>query len=1103
MSKKYNDIIEARIGRVIVESEVSNSFPIVGESVLLQSKTKWAENTQFDIKKSSTVNQTINIQNTNQRASVTIPILEAGDLKQRTTSTNSFSQTYLDQYIYSMVNQTEPYFNVQASSEIVRTDENIDILIYSDNGYDLSDVSSAILYIYNENGNTPILTFNSLSFDSVKGHYHFSEFNIGNRGYYDVRVLLTNSSGHTISKKHNKLITVTPRLAARPTQTQINNNEYTTLIADASKGVSIKLYETGVNDLYCIFTLKEAQTDDNSGYYNSLDLSQLPAGKDAYTIVLSKDYTYKGGNYYSRILVKGATNTSSSNVNGTPQFSFNVPLVFTIDQNSPLNILGIYYATVSYSGCLWNTVWDGRGYYNLSKGIKFSRYSKDLFWEDAFMLLNGTSDIEIFEVEICDTGFTAIMCKTDPGSSNPWFWKNNFIMKNFVWHHSYIHDTWGEGCYLGYYTSSEHNTTYTGSTKTFKNAVGNDVTYTSGNTYKMRAHEMNRLRVFRNHWERTGYDGIQISNATDSEFCYNIVEYGALKNEKDQASGASLQSIDGLIYNNIVLNHNGPGYQLGPYKYGVEFFNNICYTTKKTDAIQFLWELESPDQNPYAGATGVINDITVYNIHNNILISDRYTANGRNTVQFLNIYFKDNLMVNNGGNFSNMTTNTLALWESQKRNNAIYTLTEFFNKIPELKIADVYNYDFRIASDSILTTGGAGNLFHQDFRGYENWSNDVYPIGAYLGIFKKKISIVSISIENKPSSILLTFQATVSYAPANTSDNGIEWISSDNNIATVDNTGFISVVSDGEVTITARSTYNNAISDQFTASCLLAFIPTSINLTSNLTSNIKVGNIVTLQVNILPAEAVQAVTWSITNNETLTNITDTTASFTVANQGTVTVRATHKNNINIYTEKTFTVSLSLAGVILLSYGRYDQSGNPVGGYAYNNNVNEIGYLNTGSTQSLKDAENNSVATLTAIDKLIQLNLTTNTYSTQNVITPEYGFTSSQLKAWTYYSGTLGIFRSKITGITGNYRVRIFASNYYASRLASKGAYYNLIASATTHTLSLVAIDNNISQWMETQVTIDANGLEIDVGNNGGTNGYSYIPINAIILEPLS
>lgn len=1099
---KYIENLDAGIGRPIVSTSVSNSFPMVGQTVILSASSKWAQHTRFDLRTSPTSTQVYNIDNVNQKVTAVVPISGEGDLKQKVTVTNSLSQAYIEQYIYSILPRTDPYFNIEVTSEVTRTNESLDIIVRPEMGYDLSRVKAAVTKIFVENTEeAPVKVFNNLVYSSVLGGYHVGDFNINKRGYYDVEVQLTDVNGTTITKRVNKLITISPRLAARPTQEQIDSSDYTVIVADPKYGSELKMYETGVNDLYCIFDLKEGQTDNDSGYLQPLYVSNIPAGKDAYTIVLRKDMSYKEGFYYTRILIAGSTDIYKTNANGTPQFSYDIPLVFTIDQPTPLVLWGIYYSTVNYLGCVRNTVWDGKGYYNLSKGIKFDRYSTELFWEDAFMLLNGTSDVELFELEICNTGFTAIMTKTDPVGNNPWFWYGNFIYYNFVWHHCYIHDTAGEGCYLGYFTPEYSDQTYTGETVTFKNIAGEDVTYEKGKVYKKAAHQLWYLRLFRNVWERNGYDSVQISNSRFSEFSYCITDFSSFKNEKDQASGASLQSMDGLIYNNIVKNYKGPAFQLGPYSDLVEVFNNISLTFEKTDAIQFLWSTNCWGQNPSGLETGGVNDTTTYLIHNNVFIAGRYTANGRNTVQMNKIFFIDNLLVNGGTTFSNMTAETLALWESQKEGNAIYTMEEFLTMQETLKIADMYNLDFRLTKDSPLAFSGTGKYFKMDFRGYKNWFSDVFPTGSYMGLYKRPtVNISGLTILNKTEEIIAGVQLELQFTPEDTTEKKIRWNSSDSSIVEVSQTGTVVVKRTGNATISVTSVNNPSISDSFSCSCIYKDPPTGLSITSNREEVVYLGDVVSSIATVTPSTAIQMVQWSITGGETLENITGTSVDFTPKTLGAKTLTAIHRDYGEVRASKSFrVVERPVSSTVRIAYGNTDDKGGASSTNTYLDGTNIIGYLGKGAKYSFKDVSGTTIGEIEATDTINNI-LPIISFLTSIPIPATKGFTTVQLKNCTYQSSSSPTtVRQLITGIKGTYKVSIFISINY-SKLPEGHAVYNLYAGGELHVLTASSITNNTSVWLEKEVNIGDDGLIIEIGHT--YNQYLYIPLNAITIEPV-
>lgn len=172
--------------------------------------------------------------------------------------------------------------------------------------------------------------------------------------------------------------------------------------------------------------------------------------------------------------------------------------------------------------------------------------------------LGGLStNYEIDHLEISNTGFAGIFALTQPDCSGKTT-RGNFVMRNTSFHHNYIHDTFGEGFYIGH-------SFYTG--YTVKNN-GKDTT--------LLPHEIKDIRVYKNKLERCGYDAIQLSCATENceIFENEIVEYGYL-NEKFQNSGIQIGGgSTGRCYNNAIIKGTGNG--INVFGIGNNFiYNNI------------------------------------------------------------------------------------------------------------------------------------------------------------------------------------------------------------------------------------------------------------------------------------------------------------------------------------------------------------------------------------------------------------------------------------------------------------------------------------------------------------------------------------------------
>lgn len=745
--QEFQNKLKCGIGRVHLSLYSSNAFPLIGEQVDLRAITRWAQEVAFTKLPGVGESEVVDvIENTTQETLSQVTILGEGELEQRVVARNFDSEGLTELFttskainLYAMGPQLLPYHDVAVSSEISRTDQDFSVIINSDNGYDLSRDHSMSVYILKENGSVDVpedivALLTNEDFTLSDNVLTSSSINIPTRGIYDVETIIYDTLEHIeIGKRINKLITITPRLAARPTAGQTPFD-----VINGDGGTQIQLYKTGVNDLYATFETP------NLGYYGSISLC-FPSGYDAYTLVLSKPYE-EDDNVTSKFRFTGEDT-------GTPQYTYDNPLVITIDSPTPIEFHGSTYQSVNYDADIRNTVWDGRGYYNLHYGIRFTKNPVTLEKPvTCMMLYRGTSDVELFELEMTDVSFCPIMAKTDPLDSQPQYWRGNFEQANFRYHHVWTHDTDSEGCYLGYFSNETNEVVYTGVPKTFTNLAGEEVTYTTGNMYPMQAHALPGFRMYRCIFERTGYDGAQISNAT-GEVCYNTFIGCAYREASGQTSGLSIQSFGGKCYNNILIDCHGPNFQIG-LEGPIDLFNNIAYSKYGGPAIQFLFSYDQPELE---------NSGWEVRIYNNIIATPGLFINGRNTIQVPGVHTHDNIIGYNGVFCANMWPITLETWENQAVNNHLFSFDEAEQKFTEYKMADYENADFRIAHNSSLVDEGSGVGFLFDYRGYRNWFQSTYPIGPFMGKYKNPLTIdTSIRLRGIVLTLISSVQLQVS-----------------------------------------------------------------------------------------------------------------------------------------------------------------------------------------------------------------------------------------------------------------------------------------------------------------------------------------------------
>ncbi len=145
-----------------------------------------------------------------------------------------------------------------------------------------------------------------------------------------------------------------------------------------------------------------------------------------------------------------------------------------------------------------------------------------------------STDFEVDRLEIHTIGFAGIMAKTDPacGKNND---RSKFTMKNIEIHDNYIHDTHGEGIYVG-------NSFYA---KGINTSCG-----------RLFPHAIHNAKIYNNTVKRTGWDGIQIGSATQGCEVYNntVEEYGK-RREPIHGNGIQLgEGTGGKCYNNVIRN---------------------------------------------------------------------------------------------------------------------------------------------------------------------------------------------------------------------------------------------------------------------------------------------------------------------------------------------------------------------------------------------------------------------------------------------------------------------------------------------------------------------------------------------------------------------
>lgn len=176
-------------------------------------------------------------------------------------------------------------------------------------------------------------------------------------------------------------------------------------------------------------------------------------------------------------------------------------------------------------------------YFRITGGSSPGVYGIKIQGGEMGLKLDGLStNFEVDHVEVSNPGFAGIMAKTDPGCDDATI-RGNFTMYDVTLHDNYIHDTGGEGFYVG-------NSFWGGMDR----ACG-----------KRLPHEIKGLKIYNNIVSNAGWEAIQVGCAIEGAEIYNntIKNYGQA-NKLYQNNGIQIGSgTGGLVYNNFIK--NGPG----------------------------------------------------------------------------------------------------------------------------------------------------------------------------------------------------------------------------------------------------------------------------------------------------------------------------------------------------------------------------------------------------------------------------------------------------------------------------------------------------------------------------------------------------------------
>lgn len=151
-----------------------------------------------------------------------------------------------------------------------------------------------------------------------------------------------------------------------------------------------------------------------------------------------------------------------------------------------------------------------------------------------------SSDFEIANVEVKNSGFAGIMAKTDP-SCDIATQRGHFTMTNVSFHDNYVHKTGGEGFYVG-------NSFY---------ADGRSLACGT-----VLPHDVTDVKIYNNITDSTGCEGIQVGSAIRGCLIYHntVKSPGLSPFATAQDNGIQIgEGTGGKCFNNLVKNAPGNG----------------------------------------------------------------------------------------------------------------------------------------------------------------------------------------------------------------------------------------------------------------------------------------------------------------------------------------------------------------------------------------------------------------------------------------------------------------------------------------------------------------------------------------------------------------
>lgn len=301
-----------------------------------------------------------------------------------------------------------------------------------------------------------------------------------------------------------------------------------------------------------------------------------------------------------------------------------------------------------------------------------------------------STNFEIYGIEVLGAGYAGIICRSDATCDGE-VGLGTFTQYNTFLHDNYVHDTGGEGFYVG--------GSHWGTGWEFQPGCQGTLVFEP---------ELKGVRIYNNIVRNTGRDGIQVGSAVeDCEIYNNLVEKFGQKSEGGHMTGFQINpGTTGKLYNNVVIEGNGFGIFMTGRGDNLVFNNLII--NPSYDGIY------SDDRTPTPGLG--------FSFINNTIINPGFNGYGANTIETTGNVFYNNIVTTPGNKFIDSGN------QNYDESNNIFT-----NQIDTLLFINPAEFDYGLTAGSPAIDAGKDVTSYGitiDLLG-EDRPNGAYDIGAY------------------------------------------------------------------------------------------------------------------------------------------------------------------------------------------------------------------------------------------------------------------------------------------------------------------------------------------------------------------------------------